>query len=132
MTTEVNKAIVRKWIEAWMSKDLAALDQLFAQTYTVNDAFVGCEGVKHAVQFLHSVLSNISVELNDLIGEGDKVVMRWTVYGVHTGELMGVSATGRPVKLMGINIYQIAEGKIMANHEQTNVPAVIQSLKTEA
>ena len=59
MTLEANKAIVRKWIDAWMVNDMDALDELFAPDYTVNGTRIGVEGVKQAVQFLHSVLSDI-------------------------------------------------------------------------
>ncbi|MCI0399410.1 MAG: ester cyclase [Chloroflexi bacterium] len=130
--TEDNKAIVRKWVEAWVGRDLALLDQLFAPNYSVNGRLIGVEGVKQAVQFLHAALSGVSVELNEMVAEGDKVVARWTVRGVHTGDFMGVPPTGKEVELKGINIYEVVEGKIVANHEQTNVPEVIQSLKVDS
>jgi steroid delta-isomerase-like uncharacterized protein len=129
MTLESNKSLVRKWIAAWMAKDLAALDALFAPDYTVNEKVVGVEGVRQGVNFLHSILADISAEANDIVAEGDKVVLRWTVRGKHTGEMPGVPATGKVVELQGINIYQVVDGKIRANHEQTNVGQVLAGLR---
>jgi len=81
------------------------------------------------VEFLHTALADVSAELNELISEGDKVVIRWTVRGRHVEDFMGVPATGRLIELQGINIYHLVDGRINSNHEQTNILAVIQSLK---
>ena len=130
MSIESNKELVRKWIEAWQAKDLAALEKLFAAGYTVNGQPIGIEGVKGGVQFLHSVLADISARAEDLVAEGDKVVLRWTVRGKHVGDLMGIPPSGKMVELKGTNIYEISGGVIAANHEQTNMLEVIQGLKS--
>ncbi|HEU0295393.1 MAG TPA: ester cyclase [Anaerolineales bacterium] len=126
---ETNKALIRKWIDAWIVNDLVVLDEIFAQDYRVNETRIGVEGVKQAVQFLHSVFSDISAELHEMIAEEDKVVIRWTIRGRHTGNFMGVLPTGKELELTGINIYQIVDHKIIANREQTNISEVIQKLK---
>ena len=128
---EANKALVHKWLDAWREKDLALLDELFAQDYAVNGSVVGVEGVKQAVQFLHAVFSDISAELNELVAEDDKVVIRWTVRGRQVGDFMGIAPTGKIVELEGINIYRVRDGKLSENHERTNVSEVIQALKAE-
>jgi steroid delta-isomerase-like uncharacterized protein len=129
MTPENNKTIIRNWIDAWLRRDFAALDKLFAHNYTVNGMLIGPEGVKQAVEFFHSALADLSLELNEIVAEDNKVVARWTVRGRHVGEFMGVTPTDKLLELKGINIYHIFEGKIVANHEQTNVPEVLQRLK---
>lgn len=126
---ETNKALIRKWIDAWIVNDLVVLDEIFAQDYRVNETRIGVEGVKQAVQFLHSVFSDISAELHEMIAEEDKVVIRWTIRGRHTGNFMGVLPTSKELELTGINIYQIVDHKIIANREQTNISEVIQKLK---
>jgi steroid delta-isomerase-like uncharacterized protein len=131
MTLEANKALVRKWVDAWMVNDIDVLDELFAQAYTVNGAWVGVESVKQAVQFLHTALSDISAELHEMVAEDDQVVIHWTIRGRHTGQFMGIPPTGKALELKGINIYQVINSKIAANHEQTNVSEVMQKLKAD-
>lgn len=131
MTIEDNKALIRKWLEAWKAEDVASLDKLFAPQYTVNGVPVGVEGVKQAVQFLHAALTDIAVELNDVVAEEDKVVVRWMVRGVHTGDFLGIAASGKQLELHGINIYQIVDDRIVSNYEETNLPEVIQRLKMD-
>ena len=126
---EANKTLVRRWIDAWIANDITILDELFAPNYTVNGVQIGIEGVKKGVQFLHSVLADISAEANETVAEKDKVVIRWTVRGRHTGNFMGIPPTGQELELTGINIYQIVDHRIVANHEQTNISEVIQRLR---
>jgi len=129
MTLEAHKALVRRWIDAWIAMDLDVLDEIFARDYVVNETLIGVDGVKQAVQFLHTVLSGISAELHEFVAEGDKVVIRWTIRGRHAGNFMGIPPTGKELELTGINIYQIVDHKIIANHEQTNISEVFQKLQ---
>src|SRR5688572_14115430 len=131
ISIEANKALVYKWLDAWRDNNLPLLDELFTQDYAVNGTVIGLEGVKQAVQFLHAVFSDISAELNEIVAEDDKVVVRWTVHGRQVGDFMGIAPTGKFVELQGINIYRVREGKISANHERTNVAEVVQGLKAE-
>lgn len=50
--------------------------------------------------------------MDDMIAEGDKVVLRWTFRGTHKGELMGIPATGKQVTMAGISIYHFANGML--------------------
>ena len=47
------------------------------------------------------------------IAEGDLVVTRWTAMGTNDGELMGMSPTGKSVKIEGIGVDRIADGKVV-------------------
>jgi len=81
MRLEENKALIQKWLEAWINNDPVQIENLFAPEYTVNDRPIGIEGVKQSVHFLHFAFSDISAESNEIVAEGDKVVLRWTVRG---------------------------------------------------
>ena len=56
-----------------------------------------------------------SFAVQDVIGEGDRVVVRWTNSGTHVGEFAGVPATGRTFTVGGIDIYR-TEGDLLAEH----------------
>jgi len=131
MLLEENKALIQKWVDAWRDNDVIQIENLFAQDYTVNGRLVGVEGVKHSVHFLHTAFSEISAEPNEMVAEGDKVVLRWTVRGKQQGDFFGAPPTGKYVELQGINIYHITDAKIRANYEQTNILQVVQELKAE-
>jgi len=52
------------------------------------------------------------VEVDEVIAEGDRVMLRWTFHGTQQGEYLGYPATGRQVSHTGINIFRIENGKI--------------------
>lgn len=57
-------------------------------------------------------LANAEVKVDDLIAEGDRVVMRYRWAADHTGPIMGIPATGKRVEMPGILIARIANGKL--------------------
>lgn len=58
--------------------------------------------------------------IDDLIAEEDQVVGRITAYGTHTGELFGIPATGKEIRVGGIAIWRIREGKILEHWHETD------------
>ena len=48
-----------------------------------------------------------------MIAEDDRVMVRWTSHGTHQGESRGLPPTGKQVTNSGINIFRIADGKIV-------------------
>ena len=53
--------------------------------------------------------------VEDVIAEGDRVVVRWTNAGTHIGEFAGIPATGRTFTIAGIDVYRV-EGDLLAEH----------------
>jgi predicted ester cyclase len=51
-------------------------------------------------------------DVEDLIAEGDRVVVRWTNTGTHVGEFFGAPPTGRAFRMAGIDIHRISDGKL--------------------
>jgi predicted ester cyclase len=55
----------------------------------------------------------LEVTIEDLVAEGDRVVERLSIHGTHKGMFMGAAPTGRHVTWGFINIYRIANGKVV-------------------
>jgi len=71
------------------------------------------ESEKAVYEMLRAVWSSDwHFTVDELIGENDRVMVRWTFYGTHQGELSGLPPTNRQVVYSGINIFRIVEGKI--------------------
>jgi len=77
----------------------------------------GIEGFKGARRRRNLVFPDWGVTVEDLIAEGDKVVVRATGRGTHRGEFMGIPPTGRHVAVTWIAIYRVKDGKL-AEHWQ--------------
>jgi predicted ester cyclase len=61
---------------------------------------------------IRSALPDARYEVDDLIAEDDKVVVRWRLLGTHKGPFRGIAPTGRPIVLKGIAIYRVENGKL--------------------
>ena len=113
-----NKAVARRFYDAWNARDLDAFDELVApdaQDHDPQNPFRemrGPAGAKRAAGMYHSAFSDGRIEIDDQIAEGDLVVTRWTGKGTQDGELMGMPPTGKWVEVSGITIDRIAGEQI--------------------
>ncbi len=113
-----HKEIVRRLVEGvWTERNLDIIDDLVAGDYVGHDPsqpepIRGRDGFRQFVSVYQSAFKDASVTIDDLIGEGDTIVTRWTGRGTHTAELMGIAPTGKEVTISGITISRIAGGKV--------------------
>jgi steroid delta-isomerase-like uncharacterized protein len=71
----------------------------------------GREGLKQRAAILFQALDP-RWTIHDTIVEGDMVVLRWSLTGIHRGEFLGIPRTGKAITLRGIDIYRVQDGKI--------------------
>ncbi len=117
MNLEVNKALVRRQFEELINrKNLAIIDSDMATDFVDHEAPPhlppGLAGVRAWISGLYETCPDFHVTIEDILAEGDRVVVRNTWRGTHTGPLMGIPPTGKPFVLKGIVIWRIANGKI--------------------
>ena len=113
-----NKAVAKRFFDAWNARDLDAFDEIIAPEAEDHDPqnpfreMRGPAGAKRAAEMYHSAYSDGRFNVHEQLAEGDLVVTRWTGTGTHDGELMGMPPTGKWVEVDGITIDRIADGKI--------------------
>jgi len=66
--------------------------------------------------------------VEDQLADGDKVFTRWSWTGTHKGELMGIALTGKPVRISGMVIDRIVDGKIVEEWEEWDALGMMQQL----
>jgi steroid delta-isomerase-like uncharacterized protein len=110
---ESNKALVRRWIEEGFNQhNVAVVDELFAERFAVNGQVVGREGLKQNMTRHLSGFPDLHVTIDDMLAEGEKVGMWYTVEGTHGGEFEGIPPTGNHAKWTGFDLFRIEQGKI--------------------
>ena len=103
MLAEQNKAIIQRYLEDFRTdRSPAALARYIAE-----------EPLKQHIAMYESVLPGYYLEPLDMIAEGDRVMVRATVHGVHNGPFMDTPPTGKTVAFPLMIIYRLAEGKIV-------------------
>jgi steroid delta-isomerase-like uncharacterized protein len=114
-----NKAVAKRFYDAWNARDLDAFDEIIAPDAVDHDPqnpfreMHGPAGAKRTAGMYHSAFSDSRFEVHEQIAEGDFVVTRWTGIGTHDGDLMGMPPSGKSVEIAGITIDRIADDKIV-------------------
>jgi steroid delta-isomerase-like uncharacterized protein len=133
MSTEGNKAVVRRFFEELLSTDnLALADEILSPDFRFY--FAGSPDpmdLKRYKDFLaarRAAFPDRRFAVEDMIAEGDKVSARFTMRGTHNGELRGIAPSGREVTMSGIDIIRLKEGKMVEDRVEVDQLGMMQQL----
>ncbi len=117
MSTETYLALVRRYQDIYNSNNLDALGEVLSPDFKPHNLMPGVPASLEGYTMMHqSTLTSypdFHVAIDDLFGEGDKIVMRFTITGTHEGEFIGIPPTGKKINVTGISIFRIANGQII-------------------
>lgn len=131
--SEENKAVTRRFIDEVLNKrNLEAVDKYISPRIVDHSlppgSPQGIEGVKQGLAMWFGAFPDLHGTIEDLIAEGDKVVVRMTFTGTHKGESMGIAPTGKRVTSWGIEINRIVGGKYVERWEAFDMLGIMQQL----
>jgi steroid delta-isomerase-like uncharacterized protein len=115
---EAEKSVVRRFFaEAWNSKDTTLVDELIAPSYVGHDVVLthaerGPDRIKRIMAAFRAAFPDLHVTVEDVVIQGDKEVVRWTVRGTHQGAFMNIAPTGKPICFSGTDIGRVEKGQI--------------------
>ena len=126
-----NKQLALQVYELVNERNTDAIGELVAEDYREHDPLPGQgegrEGVRDRFSILSLALApKFTVE--DVIAEGDRVVVRWTNSGTHIGAFAGIPPTGKSFVIAGIDVYRVADGKLAEHWHVVDQLAQLQQL----
>ena len=135
MAIEQDKALIRRFVEELFNHgNMGIVGEIFAPDFVEREQLPpglpeGREGVIVLTTMLRNAFPDFKATIEDIIAEGDKVVIRMTWNGTHTGgEFMGIPATGKKVSIGVIDIIRIAGGKLVEHWGQMDSMLMMQQL----
>ena len=132
MSIEENKTIVRRYQKAYNTNNLDDLDELVADDLITHALMPGMppglEGGKQIHRMTIAAIPDLDTAIEDLIAEGDKVVMRFTATGTFKNEFIGLPPTGKLITFTGISIFRLAGGKIVEHWGQEDELGLMRQL----
>ena len=134
MSTEQNKALIGRFIEEIFNRgNMSVVEALFAPDFVEHEQLPpgipnNREGVKVLTSMLRNAFPDFKATIDDIVAEGDKVVIRMTWSGTQKGEFMGIPATGKRVSFGVIDIIRIADGKFVEHWGQMDSMGMMQQL----
>ena len=133
MSVAENKALIRRFYEEIDKGNLAAMDELVVEDYTDHSPppfpglAPGRAGLKQAFEIFWEATPGYH-QIEDQIGEGDKVVTRLTAYGTHERDLPGIPRTGSKLQMTATVIHRIEDGKIAEKWSDKDLLGFLQQL----
>jgi predicted ester cyclase len=115
-TEEQNKAIVRQFFEAIDAQNYNRIKELLAPDavlhYSGPQEDLNAEATVQVIRSYYQAFPDGTHTIEDVIAEGNKVVMRILWQGTQKAEFQGIAPSGNPVKYYQISISQVIDGKI--------------------
>lgn len=132
---EHNKALARKWIlDGWnQNRNREIIGEIFSENWVDgNPAFPdqpkGIEGAMYYVDVYRNIFPDIQFTMTHLLAESDQVCFRFTAEATHKGEIMGIAPTGKRVKISGIVIHRVENGKFAESWNEIDLLGIQQQL----
>lgn len=132
-TQELNRSIAKRWFqEIWNEHRAETVDELAAPGTT---GHLEGQGVIDMDQFkaFHAAMvgafSDLKVDVEDTLAEGDHVVLRWRLHGTHDGDGLGFPASHQSVSIPGITWFTFQDGKLVGGSDGWNQGALLADLQ---
>jgi steroid delta-isomerase-like uncharacterized protein len=132
---EDNKQFMQRFVEEVINKkNVDAINQFVAEDFVEHVPFPGQgpgrEELKHVISTFLSAFPDIQWILEEQIAEGQTVVSRFTMTGTHRGEFLGIPPTGKLVKVWGVVIDVVKDGKFAESRIIMDTLGLMQQLGT--
>ena len=137
MSINANKAIVRRlYDEFWNAEKLEVADELLHPDYVFAEGYAAgapsVEAMKEVVLSWNQVLRDMHFTIDDIIAEGETVVVLWTARGTHQGdwemELGTIPASGQATTTPGTSSYYLRDSKIIRDENHIDFVSLLKQI----
>lgn len=132
MSVEGNISIIKKYLDVVVRGNMQATNDYCTDDYIYHGSggveIKGVEGIKKLAVKYYTAFPNFRVILEDIFGEGDKVISRYKITGTHKGEYMGIKATGKEVEFDAVFISHFKDGKVAEDWAIYDILSLMQQL----
>lgn len=117
-TNDTNKKVMEQFVtfintgDTVLGKEIISPDVIFYAP-TSPDPLTGFQGYVDVLNMMRGAMPDVQWKPEEVIAEGDKVVIRFTMTGTQSNPFMGMPATNKPVSVTAMNIYELRDGKIV-------------------
>lgn len=119
MQTQNNKEFIERYFAAVSGKE---------KTASVVNQYVDDAELAHHIEMFEAAFPKYELIADDIISEGDKVVVRATFRGIQRGDFNGIPATSKAVNISLMLIYRLANGKIVEHWMNADSLGLLQQL----
>ncbi len=125
--------LTARWVKAVATGADSAWDSLLATDVIDLSSGVpqiGSATFRQRARGVRAAFDGVSVRVEDLLVDGDRIAWRWRFEGVHTGAFAGVKATNKLVFFTGVNIQTINAGKVILHWTLADIAGAMRQIKS--
>lgn len=132
-----NEAIVRRWFEqAWNERRAETIDEILTDEsvcFTDHGPMRGPEQFRQMQYIpLLGAFPELRVTIDQILSQGEDVVVRWSAHGKHAGDGLGIPATQEQVQFHGMSWIRVRGGKFAEGWQNSNIAQVLGELAAKA
>ena len=121
------------WIDGLNRGDVSVADKVFAADCVIHingspDRDLGLAGFKQMIAGLLAAFPDLRLAIEDQIAAGDKVATRWVAEGTNSAPFGNVPATGRRIRVDGLVLDRVVDGRVVERWEQWDQAGMMQQL----
>ena len=114
VTATMNEANLQRAADAWNARDLDGYLAMYDDSIKLHGYSpepMTKATVRGFYEMIHQAFDGPKLLFHEVFSNGDRLVIRFTMTGTHTGTFLGIAATGRSVSVDGITILHFRDGK---------------------
>jgi steroid delta-isomerase-like uncharacterized protein len=133
MAAETNKLVMHRFLEfintasEKLAQELISPDAVF-HVPGRTEPISGPAGYLAIIGMMRGGFPDIQWTLEEMVAEGDKVAVRFTMRGTHRGTFFGVPPTGKTISVQAMNIYRLSGGQFVEEHGQPDMLGLLQQI----
>lgn len=122
----INKLIVKEYIEKILNTGITDniskyVSENYTEIYDNKKYPIGLTGAIEHIAGVRETYPDLELKIDQQIAEGEWIATCYTMTGTHLGEWMGIKPTGKIIKVTGVNIDRIVDGKIIEHTGAANL-----------
>jgi steroid delta-isomerase-like uncharacterized protein len=125
MAEDIKELARRFYEDVWTKGNYGFLDQLLAPDFRGSEPLVGrtrsASDVKGLIESYRKSFPDLVMKADQILRDGDNVIVCWTGTGTHRGEMLGIPATGKKASVSGISVLRFSNGKLAEDNSQWDV-----------
>ena len=126
--------VITALIDSWNTRDLDRAEALYAPDFVGEDIGQaepqqGPADARLAMEYYFSAFPDIQIRLDEVVREGERVVLFWTAIGTHKGVFMNIPPTGRHVEVQGVSRMKLRDGFIVRAFYMWDYAGLLRSLR---
>jgi steroid delta-isomerase-like uncharacterized protein len=134
METTETAVTARRFIEEvlntgdWSRADEILTDDVVMHHPSAPEPIAGRDAVQGFLSQFRAGMPDLSLGVDDVAGDAERVAVRWHAHGTHTQEMFGIPPTNRGIDIHGISFFRFEDGRIAEDWIEENTFGVLQKL----